>query len=82
VEWVGYIGFVALSLSWIPQSIDTIKRGETDVNTVFLILASVGSGALMLYAIVRSEPVFVAVNALTTSGALLNLFYKLFPRRR
>lgn len=80
MEWIGYVGLGALGLCWIPQSVETIRLGRCFVNLYFLILSAIGSGSLIVYAVYREEAVFVLVNALTTSGALVNLFYKLFPR--
>jgi lipid-A-disaccharide synthase-like uncharacterized protein len=81
MELIGYIGLTALALCWIPQSIDTLRHGRCEVNLSFLVLSMVGSLSLAIYAVLRSDPVFIIVNTLTTAGALLNLFYKLRPRR-
>ena len=80
MEWIGYVGVIAFALAWIPQSIDTIKAGHCDVNMTFLLLAALGSFSLMVYAFVREDLVFSGVNALTTIGAIVNIFYKFFPR--
>lgn len=78
--WIGYIGLMAFALAWIPQSIETIRAGRCPVNMKFLLLSAVGSGALALYAVLLGDLVFSVLNGLTTAGALVNLFYKLFPR--
>lgn len=80
-ELIGYVGLTALALCWIPQSIDTVRLGRCDVNLMFLVLSAIGSISLAIYALLRSDPVFILVNTLTTTGALVNLFYKLRPRR-
>jgi lipid-A-disaccharide synthase-like uncharacterized protein len=80
MQWVGYVGLTALTVCWIPQSIDTIKRGRCPVNLMFLILSSVGSFILALYAWSLGDPVFTILNTLTTLSAALNIFYKIFPR--
>ena len=80
MQWIGYAGLTALTLCWIPQSIETIWRGRCPVNLTFLILSSVGSFTLVLYAWNLGDPVFTILNALTTLGAVLNVFYKIFPR--
>ncbi|MCU0453756.1 MAG: lipid-A-disaccharide synthase N-terminal domain-containing protein [Bacteroidetes bacterium] len=81
MEYIGYIGLTALALCWIPQSVDTLRLGRCDVNLSFLVLSAVGSLSLAIYAVLRSDQVFILVNTLTTAGALLNLFYKIRPRR-
>ena len=81
-EVIGYIGLVAITLCWVPQSIETVRAGRCDVNILFLVLSALGSAALTLYAVLRNDPVFWILNSLTALGALLNLFYKFFPRRK
>jgi len=80
IEWIGYTGVVALALAWIPQSRQTIRMGRCEVALGFLLLVSLGSGSLMMYAILKDDAVFSILNGLTTLGGLVNLFYKLFPR--
>jgi lipid-A-disaccharide synthase-like uncharacterized protein len=79
-QWIGYIGLAALVLCWIPQSIETIRLGRCPVNLTFLVLSSVGSLSLAMYALSINDPVFSVLNIITTAGALLNIYYKLFPR--
>jgi MtN3 and saliva related transmembrane protein len=81
-QWIGYVGLIALTICWIPQSIETIKQGRCTVNLAFLILSALGSFSLALYAISLGDPVFTILNCLTTLGVALNIFYKLFPRRK
>ncbi|MBI4418451.1 MAG: lipid-A-disaccharide synthase N-terminal domain-containing protein [Ignavibacteriales bacterium] len=78
--WVGYLGVAALVLCWIPQSIETVRAGRCNVNLSFLILSAIGSICLALYALSLGDPVFSILNVITTSGAALNIYYKLFPR--
>jgi lipid-A-disaccharide synthase-like uncharacterized protein len=47
---------------------------------MFLILSSLGSFILALYALSLGDPVFTILNTLTTLSAALNIFYKVFPR--
>ncbi|MEX2117928.1 MAG: lipid-A-disaccharide synthase N-terminal domain-containing protein [Bacteroidota bacterium] len=81
-EWIGYIGLAAVVLCWIPQSIETIKLGRCPVNLTFLVLSSVGSLSLAIYALSLGDPVFSVLNVATTTGAALNIYYKLFPRKQ
>lgn len=78
--WVGYLGLGAFALAWIPQSLDTVRAGRCGANAAFLGLAALGSFSLMAYALLLGDGVFASVNALTTLGALVNLYYKLYPR--
>lgn len=81
MQWIGYIGLTSLALCWIPQSLETIRQGRCTVNTTFLALSALGSFSLALYAISLNDPIFTILNCLTTLGAVINIFYKLFPRK-
>ncbi|MBI3565011.1 MAG: lipid-A-disaccharide synthase N-terminal domain-containing protein [Elusimicrobia bacterium] len=78
---VGYVGLVAFALAWIPQSWETVSAGRCDLNPVFLGLSALGSAALTTYAALRGDVVFGTLNAMTTLGALVNAWYRVFPRR-
>jgi lipid-A-disaccharide synthase-like uncharacterized protein len=80
MQWIGYIGLAAIVTCWIPQSLETIKLGRCPVNLWFLVLSIVGSASLAIYAISIGDAIFGTLNSLTTVGALLNVYYKLFPR--
>lgn len=82
LQWIGYIGLVALVLCWIPQSIETIRLGRCPVNFTFLVLSAIGSLSLAIYALSLGDPVFSLLNIATTGGAALNIYYKLFPRKQ
>jgi MtN3 and saliva related transmembrane protein len=80
MQWIGYVGLVSLALCWIPQSMETIRQGRCPVNRTFLLLSALGSFSLAVYAMSLGDPVFTILNVLTTTGAVLNIFYKFFPR--
>jgi len=82
MEWIGYVGIAAFALAWVPQCRETMLAGRCEVNLSFLLLAALGSFSLMTYAFLRHDAVFSILNALTTGGALVNVYYKLFPRLR
>lgn len=77
---LGYIGLVAFALAWLPQSLETIRAGECGANAAFLALSAIGSAALTAYAFTRGDWVFFTLNAMTTAGAMLNTWYRAFPR--
>ncbi|MDP2883532.1 MAG: hypothetical protein Q8P51_00720 [Ignavibacteria bacterium] len=79
--WIGYVGLTALALCWIPQSIDTIKQGRCPVNMTFLVLSALGSLSLAIYALSLDNMIFTILNCLTTLGAAINIFFKMFPRK-
>ena len=81
MEWVGYAGAIALTLSWLPQSLETVRSGTCSMNLQFLLLLLLGNVCLMTYAYFRHDPVFTALNAISTIGILVNLRFKILPRK-
>lgn len=77
MEYIGIIGLLALAAGWIPQTIQTIKEKDCNVNLGFLILNLIGSISLTTYALFLHDPVFTILNSMTSLGAFVNLFYKL-----
>lgn len=80
MQWIGYIGLIAITICWIPQSLESIRQGRCEMNLIFLILASVGGFSLFIYAVSLHDIIFSILNGFATIGASLNLFYKFFPR--
>ena len=80
-EMTGYIGLIAFALAWIPQTVETVRRGRCDANTTFLWLSALGSVSLVAYSLLRRDAVFAALNTMTTIGALVNAYYRMFPSR-
>jgi len=81
IEIIGWVGFLLLVAAWVPQTIDTVKAGRTDVNLIFINLYVISSILLTVYSIMNVDYVFIALNGLLTVGSGINLFYKLKPRK-
>ncbi len=82
IEILGWTGFAILIMAWIPQTLDTIKAGKTDINIAFILMYVFSSLLLTIYSILENDHVFIALNGLLTIGSGINLFYKLFPRKQ
>lgn len=80
MQWIGYVGLVALVLCWIPQSVETIHLGKCTVNLSFLVLVLIGNVSLAIYSWSIADTVLSVLNTVGIFGVLLNLYYKLFPR--
>ena len=76
---IGLIGLFAIVACWVPQTIEVLKARRADMKLSFLILYLVGSIALTIYAL--KDPIFVALNLLTTVGSAINLYYRVFPAK-
>jgi len=82
IELLGWLGFGILVSAWIPQTWETIKAGHTPVNIAFIIMYFTSSLTLAVYSILIDDTVFTALNVLLTIGSGINLYYKLFPRKK
>lgn len=82
IEILGWAGFGILVAAWFPQTWETIKAGNTQMNIAFIIMYFSSSLMLTIYSVLISDSVFTALNALLTLGSGINLFYKLFPRTK
>jgi lipid-A-disaccharide synthase-like uncharacterized protein len=82
VQYIGWIGFAILVGAWIPQTLETIRRGYSGTNLLFNAMYMTASLLLTIYALLIEDWVFVALNALLSIGSGINLFYKLFPRTK
>jgi len=78
--WIGYVGLVAFALAWVPQCWETVREGRCGANRSFLALSTLGSLALTCYAFLRGDAVFSSLNALTTLGAAINVYFSVYPR--
>ncbi len=74
---VGLIGLLAIVACWIPQTLAVVRTKRSDMRLSFLLLYSLGSIALTIYAI--GDPIFVALNLLAAIGSAINLYFKAFP---
>jgi len=73
---IGLVGLTALAAGWVPQTFQTIKEKDCQVNLYFLIFSFVGSISLMLYAIFLHDVIFSTLNFMTAVGAIINFYYK------
>lgn len=79
-EILGWVGFSILVCAWIPQTVETVRKGYNTTNLAFSVMYVVASILLTVYSVLIVDYVFIALNALITIGSGINLYYKLFPR--
>ena len=77
MQFIGIIGLVALAAGWVPQTVETIKEKQCNINLYFLVLNFIGSVFLTIYAVSLNDLVFTILNSMTTVGAIINLYFKI-----
>jgi len=74
---LGIIGLVLILVAWLPDTIKSIRKSKVSTRIEFLILYAMGSFFLTLHAYNIKDIVFITLNALATTMALINLFAKI-----
>lgn len=82
IELLGWAGFGILIGAWIPQTWQTIKRGQTDISLAFILMYVSSSLLLTVYSVLTDDLIFSVLNAMLTVGSAINLYYKLNPRKQ
>jgi len=80
MEILGLIGMLLLVGSWIPQTVETIKRRKCPLNLEFILVYFVASTLLTIYAYAQRDWIFTTLNGLAAFQSGINLYVKLFER--
>ena len=78
----GLVAQIAFTMRFIVQWIASERRGESVVPVAFWYLSLVGSGGLLLYAVVRADPVFILGQSMGSIIYTRNLVLIYRSRRR
>jgi MtN3 and saliva related transmembrane protein len=79
-EILGLIGMLLLVGSWIPQTVETIKRRECPLNMGFILVYFTASVLLTIYAYAGRDWIFTTLNGLAAFQSGINLYVKLFGK--
>ncbi|MFH0835093.1 MAG: lipid-A-disaccharide synthase N-terminal domain-containing protein [Candidatus Micrarchaeota archaeon] len=77
MDWqlAGVAGMALVVVAWIPETLETIRKGRADVPLAFAAIYGVGSALLLAYALAINDFVFSLLNGAALLAALINLFY-------
>lgn len=76
---LGLIGLICIAIGWIPQIVEIVKKRKSNLNLGFALLYTIGSLALVLYALQISDWVFVILNGFVFLMSAVGLFYTIMP---
>mgnify|MGYP006304125273 CR=1 FL=1 len=79
---LGVLGALLLGISWIPETIRTIRTRSTGLEIRFISIYMIGSVMLLLYSIAIMDPVFIGLNAFASSLAIVNLIYTIIEIKK
>ncbi|MFP4112490.1 MAG: hypothetical protein ACLFUO_05825 [Candidatus Woesearchaeota archaeon] len=79
---LGILGALLLGISWIPETIRTIKTKSTGLEIRFISIYMLGSLMLLFYSIAITDPVFVGLNLFASALAIINFIYTISEIKR
>ena len=74
--WIGLLGMILLVSSWIPQTIETIRKKKCPLNFRFVLIYATASTLLTVYSYLIGDWVFLALNGLAAFQSAVNLYIK------
>ncbi|MBR9704649.1 hypothetical protein GOV12_04505 [Candidatus Pacearchaeota archaeon] len=77
LSYIGIAGLILIALGWIPETLQIIKQKKNNLNLKFNILYTLGSLALVVYAVYINNLVFILLNGLAFFMSGVGLFYKI-----
>ncbi len=75
LSYLGILGLILIAIGWIPQTLHTIKKKKNNLNFKFNLLYTLGSLALVIYAIYIKDFVFILLNGFAFLMSGIGLFY-------
>ncbi|WP_297499172.1 hypothetical protein [Thermococcus sp.] len=80
MEWgqiVGLLGMMLLVSSWVPQTVETVKKRHCPLNLGFIIVYVVAASLLTIYSYIIGDWIFFTLNFLSALQSAINLAVKL-----
>ncbi|NJE84606.1 hypothetical protein E3E23_01940 [Thermococcus sp. CX2] len=76
-EIIGLLGMLLLVSSWLPQTIETVKKKHCPLNMKFIIIYVVAATLLTIYSYIIGDWIFFTLNFLSALQSAINLAVKL-----
>ncbi len=74
---VGLTGMLLLVGSWIPQTLETLKKKHCPMNLEFILVYVAAASTLTMYSYLVRDWIFFTLNFLSALQSGLNLYVKL-----
>jgi len=74
---IGIIGLIFIAIGWVPQVIEIIKTKKNKMNIGFSLFYTLGSLALVIYAVQIYDLVFIILNGAAFLMSSVGLTYAL-----
>ena len=72
-DYFGIVGLVLISVGWLAELVQVIRKKSAQVPLSFALLYGAGSLLLVVHSIELNDIVFIVLNALATLIAVVNI---------
>ncbi|MDI3476325.1 MAG: hypothetical protein PWQ79_1575 [Thermococcaceae archaeon] len=80
-ELVGLIGMLLLVGSWVPQTVETLRKRHCPLNLEFILIYVMAASLLTVYSYIIGDWIFFTLNFLSALQSSINLSVKLLKIR-
>lgn len=78
---IGLIGMALLILAWIPEIMETLKKGGKGIEPHFAVMITLGDLFLLIYSYQIGDPIFISLNGILLVMALVELYFTVKKRK-
>jgi MtN3 and saliva related transmembrane protein len=76
-EIIGLLGMLLLVSSWLPQTVETLRKRHCPLNLEFIIIYVAAASLLTIYSYIIGDWIFFTLNFLSALQSAINLVVKL-----
>ena len=80
-EIIGLLGMLLLVSSWLPQTIETVRKRHCPLNLKFIVIYVAAASLLTVYSYIIGDWIFFTLNFLSALQSAINLVIKLMEIR-
>ncbi len=76
-EIIGLLGMLLLVGSWVPQTVETVRKRHCPLNLEFIVIYVTAASLLTAYSYIIGDWIFFTLNFLSALQSAINLVVKL-----
>ena len=80
-EIIGLLGMLLLVGSWLPQTIETVRKRHCPLNPEFIVIYVAAASLLTVYSYIIGDWIFFTLNFLSALQSAINLVVKLMEMK-
>ncbi len=79
-QYIGILGMVLMGVSWIPQTIEIIKTGKSNLNLFFATTFTLALATLIVYSVIIESVIFIILNSFSCLMSGIGLTFTIKTR--